>query len=118
MTDYVEVRNTTRGIVLASRAEHANTFWGRFLGLMGRPALDEGGGLVLTPGGEIHMFFMRVPLDVLHVDREGCVSHVLQGIKPWRIGPLRVAKAMTVELPAGAAGATQPGDRIEITPLA
>lgn len=112
----VRVLNRTRGEVLAERAELADTFWSRFMGLMGRAVLPDGGGLVLKPGGGVHMFFMRFPLDVLHLDGSGRATHVLRGIKPWRAGPVWVGSWMAVELPAGAAASTRPGDEIAIEP--
>lgn len=110
----VRVVNQSRDLVLAERAERADTIWRRFCGLMGKESLPPGGGLVLEPGGAIHMFFMRMPLDILHVDCEDRVTHVLRGLRPWRMGPLRVGNAFTVELPVGAAGPTQPGDVIAL----
>ena len=108
----VRVLNRTKDIVLAEQAELADNSWTRFWGLMGRASLPPSGGLVLKPGGAIHMFFMRMPLDVLHVDKHGRVTHVLRGIKPWRLGPFFVGTAFTVELPAGAAHQTEPGDEL------
>jgi uncharacterized membrane protein (UPF0127 family) len=102
--------------VLADKAELANSPWTRLWGLMGRRRLPAGGGLVLQPGGAIHMFFMRIPLDVIHTNRDLQVTHVLRGIRPWRLGPLFVGRGPTIELPVGAADATQPGDSIEIRP--
>lgn len=114
----VRVVNRTRGAVLADRARLADTTWLRLVGLMGRTSLPPGSGLVLRPGGAIHMFFMRMPLDVLHVGRANHVTHVLRGIKPWRVGPLLVGSALTVELPVGAAEGTEPGDEIAVEPAA
>jgi uncharacterized membrane protein (UPF0127 family) len=111
---YVRVINTTRGAVLAERAELADNLWTRFMGLMGRTGLPAGGGLVLKPGGGIHMWFMRMPLDVIHVDKSDRVTHVLRGIKPWRFGPLWVGNKLAIELAAGTAAATQIGDQIVI----
>jgi uncharacterized protein len=111
---YVRVVNRTRGEVLAERAELATSSWARFWGLMGRRELSAGSGLVLQPGGGIHTWFMRIPIDVLHVGKNGVVSHVLRGIKPWRFGPLLVGGKQAIELPTGAAASTQPGDEIEI----
>ena len=111
---YVRVINRTRGTVLAERAELANNPWTRFVGLMGRRELPAGSGLVLQPGGGIHMWFMRMPLDVLHIDKHDRVTHVLRGIKPWRFGPLFVGAKRAVELPIGAAATTQVGDEIII----
>lgn len=111
---YVRVVNRTRGQVLADRAELADNLWTRFWGLMGRRELPAGTGLVLKPGGAIHMWFCLLPLDVLHVDRHNRVGQVLRGIKPWRLGPLFVADALTIELPVGAANQTQRGDEVVI----
>jgi uncharacterized membrane protein (UPF0127 family) len=110
----VRVINRTRGEVLAERAELANSRWTRIKGLMGRRELPPGTGLVLQPGGGIHMSFMRIPLDVLHVDKHDQVTHVLRGIKPWRFGPLFVGGKQAIELPVGAAANTQVGDLIAI----
>ena len=110
----VRVINRTRGEVLAERAELADNMWTRFWGLMGRPALPSGSGLVLQPGGGIHMWFMKIPLDVIHVDKQNRVTHVLRGIKPWRFGPLFVGGKRAIELPVGAADHTQVGDVVDI----
>ncbi|MBV9326889.1 MAG: DUF192 domain-containing protein [Chloroflexi bacterium] len=113
----VRVVNRTRDALLAEQAELADNPWTRFVGLMGRRELPAGTGLVLKPGGGIHMWFMRIPLDVVHVDKRDRVTHVLRGIKPWRFGPLFVGNKLAFELPVGAADGTQVGDEIEIEPL-
>src|SRR5947209_20577024 len=111
---HVRVVNRTNGRVLAERAELADNYWTRFKGLMGRRDLPAGGGLVLKPGGGIHMWFMRMPLDVIHVDKSDRVTHVLRGIKPWRFGPLFVGNKIAIELAVGTAAATQIGDQIVV----
>jgi uncharacterized membrane protein (UPF0127 family) len=110
----VRVVNRTRDEVLAERAELANNLWTRFIGLMGRRDLPSGSGLVLQPGGGIHTWFMRLPIDVIHVDSRDTVTHVLRAIRPWRFGPLFVGGKRAIELPAGAATRTQKGDEIVI----
>jgi len=111
---HVRVINLTREMVLAEHAELADNYWTRFVGLMGRREVPDGGGLVLKPGGGIHMWFMRIPLDVIHVDKRDRVTHVLRGIKPWRFGPLFVGGKLAIELGAGTAAQTQVGDQIDI----
>ena len=111
---HVRVINRTSGKVLAERAELADNYWTRFKGLMGRRELPTGTGLVLKPGGGIHMWFMRIPLDVIHVDKRDRVTHVLRGIKPWRFGPLFVGGKLAIELPIGAADETQVGDQVDL----
>ena len=85
---------------------------------MFRKSLPEGHGLVLIPEGQIHMFFMRFPLDIVHADREGTILRILEGIKPWRIGPMVRKCRMVVELPAGTARrtGTAVGDRLSLEP--
>ena len=116
---YVLVRNVSRGTVLADRAGLARSIWRRFLGLMFRRALPAGAGLVLMPEGQIHMFFMRFALDVVHADRAGVVVRLVEGIKPWRIGPIVRGCKLVVELPAGtiARTGTQVGDTLQLEDL-
>ena len=113
----VRVTNRTRGAVLAEHAELATSMWSRFRGLMGRTDLAAGHGMVLQPGGGIHTWFMRIPIDVVHVDKKDQVTHVLRAIKPWRFGPLFVGSRYAIELPARVAETTQPGDEIVIEPI-
>jgi len=113
----VRVVNQTRAEVLAERAELATSHWARFWGLMGRHELPQGSGLVLQPGGGIHTWFMRIPIDVIHVGQNNVVSHVLHGIRPWRFGPLFVGSKQAIELPIGGAEHTRPGDEILIEPV-
>jgi len=97
----VRVRNTSRDIYLAEDAGLATGFLGRGLGLMFRASLPPGGGLVLIPEGQIHMFFMRFPLDIVHTDVTGAILRLVPGIKPWRVGPMVRKCRMVIELPAG-----------------
>ena len=115
-------RNLDRDTVLAARLETAGSFWGKLMGLMGRPSLPEGEGLWLPGGNGIHMMFMRFPIDAVFVskaDAEGVrrVRSVHRGVRPW-IGlvPLITGAHGVLELPVGTidASGTQPGDRVEI----
>ncbi len=112
----LRIVNTTRDAVIADHVEVASSFWARGKGLIGRRELPDGFGLVIKPCGSIHMFFMSIPLDVAHADRNGRVVKILHEIKPWRAGPIVPRGKWVVELPAGAARATglQVGDVIEL----
>jgi uncharacterized membrane protein (UPF0127 family) len=68
---------------------------------MGRTQLPDGYGLVIDPCGSIHMFFMRIPIDVCHVDKKHRIVRILHSIKPWRVGPIVWKSKYVVELPAG-----------------
>jgi uncharacterized membrane protein (UPF0127 family) len=116
----IEIRNETRGQVLADAAELARSFMARGRGLMGRASLPAGYALIIYPEWSIHTFFMRVPIDVLFVDKKNMVvglqhamppSRPFAGVAPWR-------GHYVVEMPAGvlAATGTEVGDQLVLTP--
>ena len=114
----LEARNVTRGTALCASLEVAESFGGRFMGLMGRPALGPGAGLWLRPASSIHMLFMRFPIDVVFLAKPGeggarRVVAVRVGLRPWT-GVVWWARGADgcLELPAGtlAASATVVGD--------
>ena len=110
----VVVTNVTKGTVLADKAQRAGGFIGRGKGLMFAPPQPSGSGLIIEPCNSIHMFFMRYPLDIIFIDREGEVLFMYEGIKPWRMGRLVKGARMAIELPEGtiARTATRVGDRL------
>ncbi len=111
---YVRVTNQTTGRVLAERAAVAEHFWHRFLGLMGRPNLPRGAGLVLLPTESIHMLFMRFAIDAVFATREGHVVRVARRLRPWTVGPIVPSALYCVELPVGAAQGTDEGHIIQL----
>lgn len=112
----MRIENTTRGSQLGDRLVFANTSWTRLVGLLSRRHLEPGEGLVLKPGGAIHMFFMRMAIDVIFADKDGQVLKTAANVKPWRVvmGPRRCR--YTIELPVGVIeqSATVPGDVLEL----
>lgn len=107
------VRNATRGLVLGFKVSGAETFRLRLLGLMFRAGLPQGEGLLIRPCRAVHTHFMRFPIDVLFLDRENRVVHIIPAMAPWKLSPTVKAADAVLELPAGAAGATAPGDQLE-----
>ena len=99
------------GSVLCERCAIADTFWTRFRGLMGRKSLAQDEGMLFRPGGEIHMFFMRFPIDAVFCDRELRVVKVVRDLRPWRMAAARGA-SVVVELAAGAAAGVEVGDQL------
>ncbi len=104
--------NPGRGTVLGTSLEVAESFGGRFMGLMGRKALPPGGGMWLRPGSSIHMLFMRFPIDAVFLARPGAdggrrVVAVHPDLRPWT-GVVWWARGADgcLELPAGTAAAT------------
>ena len=122
----LRARNLTRGTELAGRVELADSFGARFRGLMGRPSLPPGGGLWLTGTSNIHMFFMRFPIDAVFLGRPAAdgtrrVVAVHASLRPWT-GIVLYARGADgcLEMPAGTAAATgtRPGDVVLLEPEA
>jgi uncharacterized membrane protein (UPF0127 family) len=65
----MRARNLSRDTSLADHLEVADGLWGRFMGLMGRPALDAGAGLWLHGTNGIHMMFMRFAIDAVFLGK-------------------------------------------------
>ncbi|MBI3182571.1 MAG: DUF192 domain-containing protein [Myxococcales bacterium] len=108
------VSNTTRGKLLADRAEQATGFLARLVGLMGRRHLDFGEGLHLVPCNSIHTFFMRIPIDALFLDSKGAVVKAYPALPPWRVTGIFLRARSVLELPAGtmAGSGTREGDQL------
>ena len=84
-------------------------------GLLGRRGLERDEGLLLRPASSVHTFFMRFPIDVVFLGRDGDVLKIAPSLAPWRTAGARGAKSI-VELPAGEAErrGLRTGDRLEV----
>jgi uncharacterized membrane protein (UPF0127 family) len=92
----------------------ANPFT-RMRGLLGRPSLPSGEGILLRPASSVHTGFMRFAIDVVFLDRELKVLHVVERLAPWRAAARREAHAV-LELRAGECErhGLREGDRLEL----
>jgi uncharacterized membrane protein (UPF0127 family) len=111
-------RNAARGTVLADRLRTADTHWSRLRGLIGTPSLPAGEGLWIRPCRQVHMFWMRYPIDVLFLDETHRVVGVVEALAPGSISPKIAAAASVIELPAGTVSraGVGTGAQIEIQP--
>lgn len=112
------LENTRNGRLVADRVEPAFDSDTRRKGLMGRDGLAAGSALVIAPSNSVHTFFMRFPIDVVFVRRDGEVVKVRHAVAPWRLTGALGAFAV-VELPAGTARTAEvgPGDRLALRPV-
>lgn len=63
----------------------ANTFLRRLIGLLGRKALSQREGLLISPCPSIHTFFMRFSIDVVFLDEKYKVIGIAESVLPNRI---------------------------------
>jgi len=112
------VRNLTRNTVIADRATMAASMLTRMRGLIGRRTLTRGEGLVIGPCSGVHTFFMRMPLDVLFLNRHNQVVCSVSGLPTWAMLPWVRGATRAIEVPVGIVheSRTAVGDLLSIEP--
>jgi uncharacterized protein len=90
------------GSVVCDRCVVADRTLPRMKGLLGKRELLSGEGLLIQPAPSIHTWFMRFPIDVVFLAKNGDVLKVAQNVGPWRMRSCRRAFAV-LELVAGEA---------------
>jgi uncharacterized protein len=111
------VTNLSRGTVLATHLELADSGAKRNKGLLGRKGLAVGEGLWIVPCESVHTFFMQFPIDLVYLDRKNRIRKVCHSVPAWRLSVCLSAHSI-LELPAGTIRDTQTkrGDTLEFTP--
>jgi uncharacterized membrane protein (UPF0127 family) len=109
----IELVNGRTDQTLASAVEMADTRATRRRGLLGRDGIDVASALAIVPCWAIHTAFMRFPIDVVFVSRDGVVVRIASHVGAWRIVAAPGAYA-AIELAAGAAESrgVRLGDRL------
>jgi uncharacterized membrane protein (UPF0127 family) len=119
-TSYVFIVNKTKGSNLGN-ADVADSFFSRFKGLMMVKNLER--SLILKLPSErsrrasgIHMFFMRIPLDVIFADSQKKVVDVVT-LDPWTTYTPIAAAKYVIELKKGKLkdSNTEIGDELDFT---
>ncbi len=122
MTDFsnrkttVKITNKTQDFAISENAKLADSFFGRFRGLM----LSAPKDIVLVSPKEtiahssIHMLFMRFPIDVIWLSSEMVVVDIQRKLKPntMKISKPQKAAKYVVEIGHGDAGKTKIGDTL------
>ena len=89
----------------------------RRTGLLQHKTFPVGSAMLIAPTNAVHTFFMRFPIDIAFVTREGRVVKTYATLRPWRVAAALGAHAV-VELPAGTLALcdTVVGDTLAIVP--
>jgi uncharacterized membrane protein (UPF0127 family) len=110
--------NKTKGTYLDG-AEMADSFFSRFRGLMLKKNLER--GLILKipvgrgrRGSAIHMFFMRIPLDLVFLDEAKMVVDTVT-LKPWQTYTPKAPARYVIEFKTGVltSSSTEIGDELD-----
>jgi uncharacterized protein len=109
--------NTRTGAVVANRLLAAFDSASRRKGLLGLDSLPEGSAMLIAPSNAVHTFFMRFPIDIAFLARDGRVLKVRSAVPARRIAAALRGYAVA-ELAAGALARsnTQPGDTLIVIP--
>lgn len=94
------VTNVTQQTSVADRALVAATFTARIVGWLRRNRAEAGEALIIPRCNMIHTWFMRVPIDVVFLNKTSCVLKTVQHVGPFRLAWAWGADTV-IELPAG-----------------
>lgn len=117
---HIFIVNKTKGTNL-NGAHMADTFFSRFRGLMLKKNLER--GLILKipagrgrRGSAIHMFFMRIPLDLVFLDKEKIVVDTVT-LEPWQTYTPKAPARYVIEFKKGILNnsSTEIGDELDFT---
>lgn len=97
-------------VLLADNVTTADSFFKRFIGLMGKRQLDHGEGLLLRCSA-VHCFFMKIPIDVIYIAKNMTVLGK-ETLNPWRIGKIFAGTHTVLEIQAGCASEIITGTKI------
>lgn len=86
---------------LAVKCRVARDFFSRLMGLMGRKTIPADEALLFPKCNSIHTFFMRFPIDVIFVSKDGTVVDVIEAMAPWRMLLPRQGAKHTIEMAGG-----------------
>jgi hypothetical protein len=110
----LRVTNTTRGTMVADRADIADTSLKRRTGLLKHTGLETGEGLWITPCEGVHTFGMKFTIDVVFLNKKKKILKIRPNMVKRRMA-LSILAHSVLELPAGrlAETGTVAGDELE-----
>jgi uncharacterized membrane protein (UPF0127 family) len=107
--------NVTRQSFVALSVRRADTMLARLRGLLGKRRLDSD-GLWVVPSRGIHTIGLLFSIDVVYLDAEKKVIHLVERLGPFRIAPVKMNAHTLLLLPVQSiyTSRTKVGDKILI----
>lgn len=99
--DRVSITVREKATVIGDKIAVADSSASRFLGLMGKRALEPGSGMWITPSSGVHTFWMRMRIDIVALDKQNRVVALAHSVPPWRLSCVSPKTRSVLELPAG-----------------
>ena len=96
--DTLCVFNLNRESFLSLSVKPADTHLSRLKGLLGRSKLRSDEGLWTVPSQGIHTLFLLFPIDLIYLDANNRVIHLIENLGPFRIAPIRMDSASVLQL--------------------
>jgi uncharacterized protein len=105
-------------VIVCHEMKIADRFMTRLIGLLNKPQLEPGAGLLIEPCSSIHTFGMAFPIDVVALDRDYRVLGVWKDIPPWRVKVFSGDTYRVLELGSGTLHLSdvQIGDYLKVAP--
>jgi uncharacterized membrane protein (UPF0127 family) len=110
------VYNETRQSFLSMGVKVADTHLASLKGLLGKRKLKNDEGIWVIPSQGIHTIGVLFAIDVIYLDGNRKVIHLVEHLRPFRLGPIKVGCESVLELPVRTiyASHTQVGDQFLI----
>ena len=93
------VYNETRQSFLSLGVSIADTFLTSLKGLLGKRKLRNDEGLWVIPSQGIHTIGVLFPIDLVYLDANRKVIHLVEHLRPFRIAPIKASCESVLELP-------------------
>ena len=97
----VQVAHVDSGVSIGWNVALADSWWLSLRGLLARPPLGVGEGLLLLGCGSVHTVGMTHPIDVAFLDAAGTVVRIIPHMGPFRVGLGGPRAVHTLELAPG-----------------
>lgn len=109
--------NLNRKTTISQKTFFAERLRDRTRGMIGRDFGEAFDAMVFSACNAIHTFFMRIPLDVIFLNKENTVVALRRTLRPWHPCVLVLRACTVVELPVGTIdeSGTMVGDQLSFT---
>jgi uncharacterized protein len=112
------VFNQTRESFLSLAVTRADNHFARLKGLLGRLRLRSDEGIWLVPSLGIHTIGLLFPIDLVYLDSQNRVIHLVEHLGTFRVSPIRPQSVSVLQLPTRAiySSQTRVGDHLLVCP--